>query len=231
MVFATKEEREKAKQKLAKKGNGLMVEEVKNKDPLVTLKDVLSVNTDEDILKALKNQNRPIFEDIAEGDDRVAVKYRRKGRNQHIGHVVLSVSPKIWKRRDSQWRIAKGVPGDSTYKVLQANLQRKKLAISEIFVEAVKSRGAVALLQEPYVGSSGSMGMYAGVRVYQNTKVGQDGVKAAIAVFDNDLTVIQYPKLTTNNIVVPSAAGRRVYSAHPQRSAHYRRRSHCDTAV
>ncbi|CAB3262512.1 unnamed protein product [Arctia plantaginis] len=98
MVFATKEEREKAKQKLAKKGNGLMVEEVKNKDPLVTLKDVLSANTDEDILKALKNQNRPIFEDIAEGDDRVAVKYRRKGRNQHIGHVVLSVSPKIWKR-------------------------------------------------------------------------------------------------------------------------------------
>lgn len=60
----------------------------------------------------------------------------------------------------------------------------------------------MALLQEPYTGSSGSMGMHAGVRIYQNTNVGEGKVKAAIAIFDHDLTVIQYPKLTTNNIVV-----------------------------
>lgn len=64
MGFATIEEREKARQRIIEKENGLTVEEVQNKDPLVILKDILAVNTDEDVLKALKNQNRSIFQDL-----------------------------------------------------------------------------------------------------------------------------------------------------------------------
>lgn len=98
MGFATIEEREKARQRIIEKENGLTVEEVQNKDPLVILKDILAVNTDEDVLKALKNQNRSIFQDLREGEDRVSVKYRRRGRNPHTGHVILNVSPTVWKR-------------------------------------------------------------------------------------------------------------------------------------
>nr|BAA07467.1 ORF2 [Bombyx mori] len=43
---------------------------------------------------------------------------------------------------------------------------------------------------------------FRGVRVFQSTAQGDGTVKAAIAVFDHDLDVIQYPQLTTNNIVV-----------------------------
>lgn len=44
---------------------------------------------------------------------------------------------------------------------------------------------------------------YRGVRIFQNT--GEGTVKAAIAVFDHNIDIIQYPKLTTNNIVVVEA--------------------------
>lgn len=96
--FKTREEQEKVTQKLGKTENHLLVEEVKNKDPLFVLRDVLSINTDEDVLKALRNQNRDVFRGLDEGDDRIVVKYRRRARNPHTGHIVLSTSPKIWRR-------------------------------------------------------------------------------------------------------------------------------------
>ncbi|XP_048000297.1 uncharacterized protein LOC125237346 [Leguminivora glycinivorella] len=46
------------------------------------------------------------------------------------------------------------------------------------------------------------MRSYRGVRIFQSTDIGEGTVKAAIAVLDQDLDVIQCPKLTTNNIVV-----------------------------
>ena len=46
------------------------------------------------------------------------------------------------------------------------------------------------------------MKSYRGARIYQCEVDGSGRVKAAIAVFDHDLDVIPYPKLTTNNIVV-----------------------------
>ena len=46
------------------------------------------------------------------------------------------------------------------------------------------------------------MKSYRGSRIYQCEVDGSGRVKAAIAVFDDDLDVIPYPKLTTNNIVV-----------------------------
>ncbi|CAB3249970.1 unnamed protein product [Arctia plantaginis] len=44
--------------------------------------------------------------------------------------------------------------------------------------------------------------VYRGVRVFQNTGQGGGTVKAAMAVFDPNLDVVQYPQLTTDNIVV-----------------------------
>lgn len=57
-------------------------------------------------------------------------------------------------------------------------------------------------MQEPYVGSATTVKSQKGVRIYQSTDVGEGTVKAAVAVFDQNLTVKQYPKLTTNNIAV-----------------------------
>lgn len=60
MGFRTKEEQNKMKDKLSREGNKLIVEEVKNKDLLLILRDVLLINLDEDVLKAQHNQNRHI---------------------------------------------------------------------------------------------------------------------------------------------------------------------------
>lgn len=98
MSCDTKEEREKVKDRLEKAGKHLIVEDVKNKDPLVILKDVLLVNSDEKVMTAMRNQNRAIFQGLDESVDRIAIKYRRKARNPHTGHIVVSVSPKIWRR-------------------------------------------------------------------------------------------------------------------------------------
>lgn len=97
MGLKTKEEQNKVRERLEKSGH-LLVEEVKNKDPLLILRDVLLVNTDDDVLKALRNQNRNIFGGLGREEDRVTIKYRRRARNPLTGHIVISVSPKIWRR-------------------------------------------------------------------------------------------------------------------------------------
>lgn len=96
--FGSTQERDKAKKKLEERVSGLVVEEVRNKDPLVVLKGVMSDLTDEDIVSALRNQNRDLFDGLGHGDDRLSVKYRKKNRNPHIAHVILSTSPALWNR-------------------------------------------------------------------------------------------------------------------------------------
>lgn len=98
MGFRTKEEQSKIKAKLEKSGTYLAVEAIENRDPLLMLGGVLSINTDEDILKAFRNQNKQIFHDLDEENNRIKIKYRRKTRNPHTSHVIVSVSPAIWKR-------------------------------------------------------------------------------------------------------------------------------------
>ncbi|KAL0817996.1 hypothetical protein ABMA28_008538 [Loxostege sticticalis] len=68
-------------------------------------------------------------------------------------------------------------------------------------VESSRRKLAFALVQEPYVGGRRRMKDYRGARVFQNAAVGDGTVKAAIVVFDDDLDVIQCPKLTCDNIV------------------------------
>lgn len=96
MGLKSKSEQNKVRERLEKSGH-LLVEEVQNKDPLLILRDVLLVNTDDDVLRALRNQNRSIFAGLDKEEDRVSIKYRRRARNPHTGHIVISVSPKIWR--------------------------------------------------------------------------------------------------------------------------------------
>ena len=102
-------------------------------------------------------------------------------------------------------RTAKGASLEQTaagYIVVQANLQRSKLAMNELMMYTERTGVAMALLQEPYVGSMRTVKSYRGARIYQNISEGEGTVKAAIAVFDQSLEVIQCPELTTNNIAV-----------------------------
>ncbi|KAG6462429.1 hypothetical protein O3G_MSEX013250 [Manduca sexta] len=70
---------------------------MKNKDPLVIMKDVLNFHTDEEIVCALKNQNKGLFERIESGKIKIEVKYRKRTRNSLMSHIILSVSPEVWR--------------------------------------------------------------------------------------------------------------------------------------
>ena len=98
MGCRTQEDRRKIKERLETAGDHLVVEEVKNKDPLLILKDVLLIHSDEEVIRAFKNQNRDVLLGLGDEDNRMTVKYRKKTRNPHTNHVVLSVGPKIWRR-------------------------------------------------------------------------------------------------------------------------------------
>ena len=94
----TKTEVNRIKEKLRKDGKNLKVEEMKNKDPLIIIKNIFKYNEEEDIIKAIRTQNREIVKGLKDEDDRIAVRYRKTSRNPHQMHVVLSVSPQLWNR-------------------------------------------------------------------------------------------------------------------------------------
>ncbi|CAB3260193.1 unnamed protein product [Arctia plantaginis] len=98
MGFGTVEDKRKVKERLSRKGTGLVVEDVKNKNPLLVLIGVLTINTDKEVLRALRNQHMNLFDGLDPGEARLQVKYRRKARNPHVAHVVLSASPALWAR-------------------------------------------------------------------------------------------------------------------------------------
>ena len=95
---STAAEREKVKERLSLANDRLTFEDVKNKDPLLILRDVLSYNSDDDILGALRKQNRDLFNGIPEEDFRSEVRFRRKARNLQTKHVIMRVSPRVWSR-------------------------------------------------------------------------------------------------------------------------------------
>lgn len=80
---------------------------------------------------------------------------------------------------------------------IQANLRRSKQATTELLQAAERGNVAVALVQEPYVGSSGTVKQYPGTKVIQCTLNRQKPVKAAIIVFGDLLRVINDPQLVT----------------------------------
>ncbi|XP_063833265.1 uncharacterized protein LOC135082400 [Ostrinia nubilalis] len=94
----TVEERQKVKERLKTIENRLSVEDMKNQDPMLVLKDVLSYNSNDDIVTALRNQNGEVFRGLEKKDDRIEFRFRRKARNPLMSHVVLRVSPQIYNK-------------------------------------------------------------------------------------------------------------------------------------
>ncbi|CAB3256933.1 unnamed protein product [Arctia plantaginis] len=86
---------------------------------------------------------------------------------------------------------ARDQPSSAQPVLPSANLQRKELATAELLGVAEERKVAIALIQEPYVGSIRRMRDYRGVRIFQALDDGSGTVKAAIAVFEQDLDVIQ----------------------------------------
>ncbi|KAJ2947204.1 hypothetical protein O0L34_g16912 [Tuta absoluta] len=86
--------------------------------------------------------------------------------------------------------------------MIQANLQRKKLAQQELILEGQNNKVSWALVQEPYVGNIGEVKQYQGTRIVQKIQRGEAPVKAAIIVFDDQIEVREKPTLTTENIAV-----------------------------
>ena len=99
------EERKKLIERISKRGKGLLVEEMRNRDPLLVLRDVLNLHSDEEVVRALESQNAEVFRGLGEGDRRMSVKYRRKARNPLCGHIVLTVSPAVWRRMTDTGRV------------------------------------------------------------------------------------------------------------------------------
>lgn len=93
----TEKDREQIKERLRGEG-ALNVQEVKNKDPLVILKDVFMYNTDEDIIGALWKQNTKTLKDLNKKENRVEVLYKKRSRNPQANSVIMRVSPGVWKR-------------------------------------------------------------------------------------------------------------------------------------
>ncbi|KAL0849677.1 hypothetical protein ABMA28_013930 [Loxostege sticticalis] len=91
-------EMDRVKERLGKEGQSLRVEDIKNKDPLIVLRDLLTYNENEDVLRGLRTQNKALFEGVSGEDDRMEVKYRKKTRNPLTSHVVIKVSPVLWSR-------------------------------------------------------------------------------------------------------------------------------------
>ncbi|XP_073962032.1 uncharacterized protein [Choristoneura fumiferana] len=98
MGFGTKQERDKVKDRLSRRTADLVVEDIRNKDPLLVLKNVLTINSDEDVVGALRNQNKELFRGLGAEDDRIEVRFRKKLRNPHLNHVVIGTSPVIWRK-------------------------------------------------------------------------------------------------------------------------------------
>lgn len=94
----TEGEREKVKERIRKDQDNLKVDDITNKNPMVQIAGVLKVHTNDDIYKALRNQNRRVFEGLNEEDSKMEMAYRIQGRNPLTNKIVLRVAPKLWGR-------------------------------------------------------------------------------------------------------------------------------------
>lgn len=89
---------------------------------------------------------------------------------------------------------------DKNMNIIQVNLQRNQFATQELIIEADKRGAVMALTQEPYVGSVGSLKRYGGTRVVQAMGGGRT-IKSAIIIFDERLEMTVDSTLLTPNIV------------------------------
>lgn len=98
LALRTEKERREVCSRLRSGDTGLAVEDARVKDPLVVLKDVIKVHSDDDILSALLKQNEKLFEGLKEQADRMKIRYKKTARNSLTHHVVISLPPALWMR-------------------------------------------------------------------------------------------------------------------------------------
>ncbi|GBP96407.1 hypothetical protein EVAR_90504_1 [Eumeta japonica] len=236
--------------------------------PTVIIRDVLKVNSDEDIVRSLRTQNRHLSEGLdwekpraVSSPDKSRLRIRgaqrrpvwdqsplvqcsrclgyghgkrfckevsevRALRRGHTGVTCRAgmESPKMRKlykgrlRDTAHGRSAQQAPwlpktahtaeGSSTegctdrvsLRFMQSNLQRSKLATTELLVEAARRKIAVAIVQEPYIGNIGELRRYPGCRVVQKTAPRRGPVKAAIMVLNSDVDVEEDQTLNGENV-------------------------------
>lgn len=63
----TRQEVERIRYRLLDSSMNLKVDEVRNKDPLIILRDLMAYNTDEEIIKAIRTQNKHLFRKWTKG--------------------------------------------------------------------------------------------------------------------------------------------------------------------
>jgi ribonuclease HI len=96
-----------------------------------------------------------------------------------------------------------GTPGGGSgtkLGIVQINLHHSKTATADLLKVAEEKGYAIALVQEPYTGSSGRAKQYPGTRVIQcsSTNISrQTPVKAAIYVFGDQFRIIHDPQLVS----------------------------------
>lgn len=95
---STKEERQKLKEKIEEAKDKFSIEEIKNKNPLVMLRFLTSTINDESIIKEIEERNKDIFKEINKEETKIEIAYKKKTTNNMKIHVILRVSPILWKR-------------------------------------------------------------------------------------------------------------------------------------
>lgn len=91
----SREELAKVRKRIEQSEAKLKMEDIKNKDPLVILKNVMAYNTNEEMVAALKNQNASIFKEMEKEEQKLEIKYRKRARNPLTTHIVMQVAPQM----------------------------------------------------------------------------------------------------------------------------------------
>ncbi|CAG9792231.1 unnamed protein product [Diatraea saccharalis] len=98
IILSCKERQETERiKKRIEESEELEAEKVKNKNPLIIIKEVKYKLTDGEIITAVKNQNPDICM-TEQDDDDFRIKYRRRTRNTEKCHVIVQLKPEYWKK-------------------------------------------------------------------------------------------------------------------------------------
>ncbi|CAG9782637.1 unnamed protein product [Diatraea saccharalis] len=93
----SEKETERIREKISSSEH-LKVERVRNKNPLVIIKEVKFKMTDDEIRNAIKNQNPDIYIEQQREENGIKIKYRRKTINNEKCHIIAQVPSEMWKK-------------------------------------------------------------------------------------------------------------------------------------
>ncbi|CAB3241352.1 unnamed protein product [Arctia plantaginis] len=144
-------------------------------------------------MKALQEQLSRVAEEQQRSYASVAAAGPQRPSRQTALHSVVVTSKDDMETGEE--RIAKVVPVNAeALEILQANLQRSKLAHSELLIEASNLGARVALVQEPYVGGVGRFREKLG-QILNRENLTIDHIKNLLTDSDLDLTISKFNKI------------------------------------